>query len=397
MHDEGDESISVITIPFIVILIALFCFIGLLRKERDLALWGICILSVIGCAKIWSLAGLKGLTCRPVPNSSRLFPGDTLTLHLTVENRKFLPVMVRTGILIESGGLEIPEGTPFHRESGLLLHQRADFIWTLRAARRGVYLLGPFTIEAGDFFGFFRKNRKENPIAIIVYPKISALTDFDIPSRDFFGKSGKSSPVQDPVYILGTREYQHQQPARYIHWKAGARRNKLMEKIFEPSEQKKILLAVDAKGFAESGAEDAFEKILEAAASLAVHLERQGFMTGLITNAALYNGGNTFVRPGRNPRQLTLILETMARMKMDCGIDLKDVLKGVSFSSGLSAVIFALSADVISAQGTYFISRGIPFTGIAAEVSEKSRSRGQALIHSLESFLFRDEAHDVRK
>ncbi|MBW1691959.1 MAG: DUF58 domain-containing protein, partial [Deltaproteobacteria bacterium] len=49
--------------------------------------------------------------------------------------------------------------------------------------------------------------------------------------------------------MLGTRDYQNWRPARHIHWKASASHNRLQEKVFEPSEQEKVLLAVEVSQF----------------------------------------------------------------------------------------------------------------------------------------------------
>ncbi len=76
--------------------------------------------------------------------------------------------------------------------------------------------------------------------------------------RELFGVPGVKSPVKDPVYILGTRDYQPSGPSRHIHWKASARHLKLQEKVFEPSEQEKVLLALEVGSFQKSLANEAF-------------------------------------------------------------------------------------------------------------------------------------------
>ncbi len=172
--------------------------------------------------------------------------------------------------------------------------------------------------------------------------------------------------MHDPVYILGTRDYQHWQPARYIHWKASARYGSLKEKIFDPSEQEKVLIAIDARGFSENRASVEFEKAIEGAASLSVRLEREGYAAGLITNAVLTGGGRAVIQPGRNSAQLGMMLETMARMRMDWNLNLRDFLRrGLSFPWGMICVIFSFSADDILTEGAFFTGRGIPYSGVA--------------------------------
>ena len=76
------------------------------------------------------------------------------------------------------------------------------------------------------------------------------LAPFNLPKRDFFGVPGGESPVNDPVYILGTSDYHYGRPSKYIHWKASARYQRLQEKVFDSSEQEKVLFLIDVGEFA---------------------------------------------------------------------------------------------------------------------------------------------------
>jgi len=195
-----------------------------------------------------------------------------------------------------------------------------------------------------------------------VYPRLVPLKPLSLPRRDLFGVPGAKSPVQDPIYILGTRDYQHWQPARYIHWKASARHNRLQEKVFEPSEQEKVLLVVEVDQFGQHNAEEDFERTLEAVASLALRLDQRGFAVGLVTNGAAVGGGPTILPIARNPQQLPAILEVLARLRMAASGDLADTLhRGLELSWGVSCVHFSYDQDAITlATEGYFSRRKIP-------------------------------------
>jgi len=395
MHDEPEEPISVISLPLILFLISILLFIALLLREKELALFSTLVLGLTGCMKIWSLFSLHRLTCMPDINKVKAFPGETITLKVHAVNQKMLPVLLRVNLPPVSGGLKIKEGFPGGCETGLLWHQKTEFSWEFLSTRRGVHKLGPITMGAGDFLGFFKKERTGAAVSIIVYPKIFPMKNLSLTKKDLFGKTGKRSPVYDPVYILGTREYQHWQPARYIHWKASARHDNLQEKVFDPSEQEKVLLAIDSEGFSENSAEEKFEETLEAAASLAVHLDGRGFATGLVTNAELCGRGKTVVQPGKNPVQLSMMLETMARMKMHCERSLVEAInRGLSLSWGMTCVIFAYSGREIMVDGAFLQHRGVPCTGIAAVNPEESSSGKCPVIHSLDAFLLNGRSAD---
>ena len=129
------------------------------------------------------------------------------------------------------------------RESSLLWYQRTHFEWELTANRRGVHQIGPPISWRVTFLPSSpgRRGLKSLTRSLSI-PRLVPLKSFSLPRRDFFGVPGARSPVQDPIYILGTRDYQHGQPAKYIHWKASARHNRLQEKVFESTQQEKVLL-----------------------------------------------------------------------------------------------------------------------------------------------------------
>jgi hypothetical protein len=69
----------------------------------------------------------------------------------------------------------------------------------------------------------------------------------------------------------------------------------LQEKIFDPTEQEKVLLVVDVDQFARNKADEEFEHTLEIVASLAMRLDKKGYAIGLVTNGVTVGGGPTSV------------------------------------------------------------------------------------------------------
>jgi uncharacterized protein (DUF58 family) len=290
LQDNREPTIfnSLLTDFFVAILL----FIALLYRQGDLTLLTLLILLVVAGARAWSSLSLSGINCAGRVDKQRAFRGETLALETTVENAKFLPVWIRIlwpfdDALRPAGGDE----KILRREAGFLWHQRVQFSWHLTALRRGVHRVGPPRILAGDLLGFFQKEKRSaDSIEIIVYPQLICLKSVLLPKRDLFGVPGAKSPVKDPIYILGTRDYQPSRPSRYIHWKATARHLRLQEKIFEHA--------------------------LEVIASLAVQLESRGYAVGLAADGNLTGGGLSVVPTARGPGQLAAILETLARMQM---------------------------------------------------------------------------------
>jgi hypothetical protein len=208
------------------------------------------------------------------------------------------------------------------------------------------------------------------------------LKPLSLPSRDFFGLPGAKSPVQDPIYILGTRDYQHGRPARHIHWKASAHHNRLQEKVFEPSEQKKVLLALEVNQFEKDNASERFERTLEAVGSLAVESYQKGYALGFVTNGVV-EGGPSYLSIGRSLQKIPSILEILARLKMRADGSLADRLYRILETAwGLSCVHFSYEQDVgTRASAQYFSHRRIPTIFVVCA----SRSQWEGDGHTLGS------------
>jgi len=373
------------------IFVGIFLFIALIYRQTDLALLAFLILLVVSAAKTWSSMSLYRVSCTISVNKQRAFPGETLVLETSVENAKLLPVRLRVqwslgSALKRAGGDE----HIFRQEAGLLWYQRAQLQWDLVARRRGVHRMGPECIRAGDLLGFFEKEkRSEDTICIIVYPQIVRLKSVSLPMRDLFGVPGAKSPVKDPVYILGTRDYQPSRPSRHIHWKASARHLRLQEKVFEPSEQEKVMLALEVGSFEKSLANEAFEHTLEVIASLAVQLQDMGCAVGLVTNGVLTDGGFAVLPATRSPGQLPAILETLARLQTVQKGAIEPIMRQAMGSQrGVSCAYFSYQAGRAAAEtDKYCRQQNIPVTFFVCRsdpASEAIRQKSRAGIYTLD-------------
>jgi uncharacterized protein (DUF58 family) len=234
-HESGVPSVF-ITFP-VLIIVGFLLLAALLRGQRTLSLLALIVLGLAVGTKLWSRMSLAGVTCRTRVDRGRLFPGEALHLEGEVVNARFLPVWVQMRVNPDSPLEPVSEDELFTRESGLLWYEKVRFQWELIARQRGVYSSGAPGLRVSDLLGFFPREKRTAPgPQVIIYPRLVPLRPLSLRRCDFFGTPGGKSPVQDPVYILGTRDYQHWRPARFIHWKASARHSRLQEKVFEPTE-----------------------------------------------------------------------------------------------------------------------------------------------------------------
>ncbi|HEX9075776.1 MAG TPA: DUF58 domain-containing protein [Anaerolineae bacterium] len=388
--EQQDRGIpSVFTLTLIQLGVGVVLFVALLYGQQDLIVLTLLVLGVIGGLRLWARLSLSGLKYHLGVDREKIFPDEPVTLTVGAENGKPLPVWLEIWVPINLLQTLLGESV-LRQESSLLWFQRTQWQWKLTAGRRGVYQIGPVHILAGDLFSFFsRHQRTQEMHSIVVYPRLVPLKSFSLPKRDFFGVPRASSPVQDPIYILGTRDYTHGQPSKYIHWKASARRNRLQEKLFEPTVQEKVLLVVDVGSFADGEAEQDFERVLQVAASMAVRLDQQGHSVGLVANGVTNGGGLPVVPVTRNDRQLPAILEVMARLEMKPERDIKDLLRrGLADAWGVSCVYFSNQADegVLSAR-RYLIARHTPalfFACHPTSITDADRSEIDSKIYGLD-------------
>jgi hypothetical protein len=132
-----------------------------------------------------------------------------------------------------------------------------------------------------------------------------------------------------------------------MHWKATARHHRLQEKVFEPTEQEKVLLVIETDQFAKHTAQDEFEETLEVVASVVLWLDQHGCATGLVTNGAMTGGHPPVVPITRNPGQLPSMLEVLARLRMEPAEALLEILRrGPALPWGTSCLYFALMMAV---------------------------------------------------
>jgi uncharacterized protein (DUF58 family) len=377
--------------------VGILLFVALLYRQNELSLLAFLVLLVMAVTKIWSSLSHYQLTYAIKVDKQRVFPGETLALQTIVENAKLLPIRIRIqwslgSALKRVGGAE----KAFRQVAGLLWYQRVLLHSDIVARRRGVYQVGPHCIRAGDLLGFFEVEKKsQETINIIVYPRLVCLKSITLPMRELFGIHGANNPVRDPVYILGTRDYQPSGPARHIHWKASARHLKLQEKIFEPSEQEKILLALEAGSFQKNTAKDAFENTLEVIASLAVQLHSKGCAVGLVTNGVLTGSGSSNLAATRTPGQLPAILETLARLQFaQDGAPEPTMCRILGSRSGFSCAYFSYKAGRAGVEmQKYCRQRNIPITFFVClhdPVSEAVRRKSRAGVHTLDEIRIQE-------
>lgn len=311
-------------------LAVLFLLIGLAagRNVGFIAL-GFVLLLIVAVSTIWKNLSLVGVAYERHFDRTRVFPGEPITMTITVQNDKVLPLTwlrVRDRLPVppdsEENALALAGDRagqyPFQIIHSMQSHERVERAVTLRIPVRGFYQVGPVSYESGDIFTLFTREREHQDLeTLIVYPQIWPLEALGLPPKEPFGELRvRQSLFTDPVRTRGIRDYQPQDRFRDIHWKATARRGHLQTKVYDPSTGMTMAVFLNVATFARHWMgfdPDLLERAISVAASICNYGVQEGWGVGLYANGAMPNADQPIrVPPGRAADQLGNVLEALA-------------------------------------------------------------------------------------
>lgn len=301
--------------------------VGALTGQGQLSLLCAFIIAIGLVGRTWAGLSLLALHCHRTLDPLRAFPGEVLSLKVTLDNRKPLPLgWVRVdqnipyAIAPADRSLE-PTITPsegrFGFSTSLGWYRAVSWTCRLECRIRGCYTIGPPRVLSGDIFGLFLKSRHTGAdMSVIVYPRLIDMEQIGLPSRHPLGDMEDPSRLfEDPAQPLGLREYTADTPFKNIAWTASARHGQLYAKIFAPTVTLRtaIFLAVDS--FSTARSSEAFELGISVCASLAERLLGDRQPVGMYANGLqVGRPGMIAIAPGRGEDHLTGILEGLARL-----------------------------------------------------------------------------------
>jgi uncharacterized protein (DUF58 family) len=254
------------------------------------------------------------------------------------------------------------------------------YIARSRLLQRGVYPLGPTTLEGGDPFGLFPVEQNL-PVSesLLVYPLMFELRDFPNPSGIIPGGEALRRRTQQVTpNASGVRDYYPGDPLNRIHWVSTARRGRLISKEFELDPRAEVWIFLDAAqaGQARIPFSQSFEEAenlwkrteislppsteeygISIAASLSRHFLRQGRAVGFISAGQVLS----MIPADRGGRQLSKMLEALALLRAEGTLPLRGLVEAEAqtIPRGSTVVIIthsvdedvALTADLINRRG----------------------------------------------
>jgi uncharacterized protein (DUF58 family) len=251
---------------------------------------------------------------------TRAFLGETVPIRLELINTSWLPVVWLQ--FDETLPLELAVPNSYRRVVTLGPKGRTQFDFTLYASKRGYYRIGPLHLRSGDLLGLsgelLDEGRSE---ALIVYPRIVALTRVRLPSRSPLGTLRHTEPIfEDPSRSFGKRDYVAGDSLRRVDWKASASIGRLQVKLFEPSMalETAIFLNLNKEEYEYRTHIDATELAIVVAASIANWIVMQRQAVGLSVNGEDPLGADgqpQSLLPRKGRAHLTRVLDVLARIR----------------------------------------------------------------------------------
>ena len=296
-----DEELLKKRRPWYFLALALF-LLSLLVHQALAFLAALFTLLVGFVPDLWYRYALRHIVIRQQVSQEHLFFGEEVTLSISIENQKLLPL---PWLQIED--IISPPLTVMSRRASPLRVANQDMLastWLLwsfqRVTRRyrllchtrGFHIFGPLRLTSSDPFGWLDSDVTVPASAtLLVYPLIAPLETLGLPSVHPLGEhTTQRLLLEDPLRVAGVRDYMLGDDPRRIHWKATARAGSLQSKIYEHSSLRRLLLLLDPWNYspASQGIDlESQELTITAAASIALWALDEGYMVGILTNSAM--------------------------------------------------------------------------------------------------------------
>ncbi len=288
-----------------ILLIAIWCrFVSLIVVSAFLLFLFIAI-------TLWKKASLNHIWPTLQFSKTRMFVDEEFLIHASVYNGKWLPLVWLEWAFSENSGVYFENnGCNTYTVRFLWVLWFREIKWTLTgiAVQRGVYNLGQIILRSGDGFRFAEKEKEYRLDGkLYIYPKIIPVHVSDLRPSMHWGVKGKQGGfIEDPLMVIGVREYQAGDEWKRFNWKASARTGKLLTNVYQPVVLEQLMVYIDVSGFVinETAYDDpdeqkiyafkkweAFEKFLSVIASVVLNYKKRGMGIGFSSNALNCNGG----------------------------------------------------------------------------------------------------------
>ena len=187
-------------------------------------------------------------------SKNKLMAGEEIEVTIVIKRRSNFPLfyVVLEDVLPEVLLRETRyEGNTHQIQSRILLfplfRKHLEYSYTINPAPRGLFKFDQIQISTGDIFGFVLKSTSVSvQDQIFVYPQYQDIERWEAGKMLQSGmkKVGKRS-FTDYTSTVSVRDYVAGDRMNWLHWKASARSNKLLTKVFEQQRNDDFVIVLD--------------------------------------------------------------------------------------------------------------------------------------------------------
>lgn len=348
--------------------------------------------------RLWTRYGARNVSYERHLGVHRAVAGDSISLDITIWNRKALPLpwIVADDLLTE--GLTVRERPDLdhadERQHRRLLRNTWALTWYERVVRhfhlddvrRGAYELGPARLRIRDVFGRdAADDAVEGRESLTIVPRSVPVTQAPAHHAPLGERRARSSLVADPALFSGVRPFQAGDGLRRVHWRATARLGTPVSRRYEPARGRAVVIAIDVQTLDDVAHwemaydDDAFETICVTAASLARRYLEDGASVGVA--AASFTGTPqrvAWLAPRAGMGQVTRAGELLARIGPVSSMPFGALLAWLARRLPPGATVVALTAR--DARVAAPVLRRLAGSGFAVEaIGVGSAWSGEAL------------------
>src|SRR5438876_9200443 len=331
--------------PWYWLALLLFVF-SLFTRQPPLFLAALFTILVAIVPDLWYRNALRHLVVRQYVNHRNVIFGEEVTLSVSIENHKFLPL---PWLKVENK--IVPPLAVLSKTNFRLQHERRDtlagtrLLWSfervtrqyrMRCQERGFDRFGPVRLRSSDPFGWLECEVTAPALeSLVVYPLIAPLEALGLSSVHPLGEHSTTRRLlEDPLQVAGVRDYIQGDDPRRIHWKATARAGALRSKVYETPALHRLLLLLDVWNYSEAarGTDLEIQELtIATAASLGIWALEEGYMVGLLANSSMVMPVTGQALPMSLPTHESDIIK-VDREEFSAGV-LSPATTSVSFSS----------------------------------------------------------------
>lgn len=372
-------SIQLYILSAVVLIVSIFTHLPLLLVGGSI------LLLTLAITDIWAIYCLSEVRYQRKLSEKRVLFGEDITLEISIENAKILPLPVLQIDDTIPRALPI-KGQPIRKTQvsnlaileglfSLRWYERVTRTYTIQCINRGIFTFGPVRLRSSDIFGFItRELRDSTEQHVLVYPLVVPLSRFSLPTQRPFGDQRTTHRLlEDPARIIGVRDYSYGDSMRRINWKASARALELQSKVYESTTTYTLALFVNSSIQLDSyySIHPAWQELaICVAASVCNWALDEGYAVGLYANTPMsipddedpnedFERGDLKKAIARQLRRQTIrippasseaqrqrIMETLARIQAFSGSPLEDVLQVERSHLPMGTTIVAITSQI---------------------------------------------------